>query len=259
MRAFLAFTKKEWMEQLRSGRLMILTILFVLFGIMNPAFAKLTPWLLETMAESLEESGMVITAVEIDALDSWVQFFKNIPMALVVVVLMESGIFAKEYQSGTLVMALTKGLHRYKVVLAKAAVLVTMWTGFYWVNVGITYIYNDYFWDNSIAENLGFALVCWWVFGLWTIALQVFFSTILSTNTGVMVGTGAVVVASYVAGILPKLSQYMPTFLMDGNSLIYGAKAVEDYTTALLIAGMTGLICMMVCVSGVLHMPYAQE
>ena len=65
MRAFLAFMKKEWLEQIRSSRLIILTILFVLFGIMNPAIAKLTPWLFEVMAESLEESGMVVTTVEV--------------------------------------------------------------------------------------------------------------------------------------------------------------------------------------------------
>ena len=49
----IAFWKKEWLEQLRSGKLIILGILFVLFGIMNPAVAKLTPWLLEAMADSL--------------------------------------------------------------------------------------------------------------------------------------------------------------------------------------------------------------
>lgn len=35
--------KKEWMEQVRSGRLLILVIIFILLGIMNPAVAKLTP------------------------------------------------------------------------------------------------------------------------------------------------------------------------------------------------------------------------
>ena len=132
MRAFLAFMKKEWLEQIRSSRLVILTILFVLFGIMNPAIAKFTPWLFEVMAESMEESGMIVTMVEIDAMTSWVQFFKNVPMAL------------------------TKGLHRYKVVFSKATVLVTMWTILYWLHFGITYVYNDYFWENSVAKNLLF-------------------------------------------------------------------------------------------------------
>ena len=43
MKSLLAFIKKETMEQFRSGRLMILGILFVLLGVMNPAVAKITP------------------------------------------------------------------------------------------------------------------------------------------------------------------------------------------------------------------------
>lgn len=248
MRAFFAFIKKEWMEQFRSSRLVILTILFVLFGIMNPAIAKLTPWLFETMAESLEESGMIVTAVEVDAMTSWVQFFKNVPMALIVFVLMESNIFTKEYQSGTLILALTKGLHRYKVVFSKLTVLVSMWTGLYWMHFGITYVYNDYFWDNSIVQNLLASVTHWWIFGLWVIALQVLFSTIAGANTGVLVGTGAVVAASYVAGLLPKLSKYMPTLLMDGNALIYGTKEVAEYKAAWIIALLTGIICIIASV-----------
>ena len=246
MRAFLAVFKKEWMEQLRSSRFIILTILFIMFGLMNPAIAKLTPWLFEVMAESLEESGMIVTTVEVDAMTSWVQFFKNVPMALIVFVLMQSNIFTKEYQSGTLVLALTKGLHRYKVVLSKAAVLIFMWTGLYWMHYGITYVYNDYFWDNSIAKNLLFAVVCWWIFGLWVIALLVLFSTIANANTGVLVGTGAVVFGLYMLSLLPKLTKYTPTLLMDGNSLIYGVKDVEDYTIAFAIACITGVVCIVV-------------
>ena len=38
-----AFGKKEWMELVRSGKFLVLLILFCLFGIMNPAVAKLRP------------------------------------------------------------------------------------------------------------------------------------------------------------------------------------------------------------------------
>ena len=248
MRAFLAFMKKEWMEQIRSSRFVILGIVFVLFGIMNPAMAKLTPWLFEVMADSMEESGMIVTVVEVDAMTSWVQFFKNVPIALIVFVLMQSNIFTKEYQSGTLVLALTKGLHRYKVMLSKVVVLVTMWTGFYWMHYGITYVYNDYFWDNSIAKNLLFSATCWWIFGLWVIGAMVLFSAMASVNTIVMVGTGAVAAISYTAGLLPKLAKYTPALLMDGNSLIYGAKDVEDYTIALMITVVTGIVCIIASV-----------
>ncbi len=248
MRSFIAFMKKEWMEQMRSSKLVILGIVFVLFGIMNPAMAKLTPWLLEVMAESLEESGMVVTTVEVDAFDSWVQFYKNIPMALIIFVIVESSIFTKEYQTGTLVLALTKGLHRRTVVFAKVTMLIILWTVGYWMNYGITYVYNDYFWDNAIAKNLLFSGACWWVFGLWVIALFVLFSTIANTNTGVLMGTGGVAVACYLIGLLPKLSKYMPTFLMDGNSLIYGVKDVEDYVPAMIICVASGVFCFAVSI-----------
>ena len=93
MKSLLSFIKKEWMEHVRSGRLMILGMIFVLFGIMNPAIAKMTPWLMETMADSLAESGLIVSEVKVTALDSWMQFYKNAPMALIVFVLLESSIF----------------------------------------------------------------------------------------------------------------------------------------------------------------------
>lgn len=239
MRSLLAFTKKEITEQARTGKLLFLGILFILFGIMNPAVAKLTPWLMEQMADSLADMGMNITEVTVTAMDSWVQFFKNIPMALIAFVLLESSIFTKEYRSGTLILSLTKGLARWKVVMSKTALLTLLWTAGYWLCYGITYAYNAYYWDNSIAQSLVFSAVAWWVFGLWVIALTVLFSTISTANTGVLVGTGGVVLASSLAGMIPKLTKYLPTMLTDGNSLIYGTKNPEDYTAALIVACVT--------------------
>ena len=243
MRSLIAFMKKEITEQIRSSRLMVLGILFVLFGIMNPAVAKLTPWLFEIMADSLAESGMTVTDVTVTAMDSWVQFFKNMPMALIAFVLLESSIFTKEYQTGTLLLSLTKGLSRYKVVISKAAVLTVLWTVGYWVCFGITYGYNAYFWDNAIAQNLMFSVVCWWVFGLWVISLTVLFSTVSTSNTGVLLGAGGVVLASYLLGMIPKIGKYLPTRLTDGNSLIYGAAEAKVYTVPLILVAVTGAAC----------------
>ena len=113
MRQLKAFIKKELLEQLRGGRAVILGILFCLFGIMNPATAKMLPWLLAIMSEQLAESGMHITEIEVDAMTSWTQFFKNMPMLLIVFIVMFSGIMTAEYQKGTLINVITKGLKRW--------------------------------------------------------------------------------------------------------------------------------------------------
>ncbi len=248
MRSLFAFIKKEFTEQFRSGRLIILGLLFVLFGIMNPAIAKLTPWLLETMADSLAESGMIVTDVKVSAMDSWVQFYKNIPIGLIAFVLIENSIFTKEYISGTLVLSLTKGLERYKVVISKTVVLTVLWSICYWMCFGITYGYNAYFWDNSIAQNLMFSVVCWWLFGVMVVALMVLFSAVAKSNTGVLLGTGGVVLVSYLIGLLPKCSKYLPTNLADGNSLIYGLAETKTYMPSLLIAIATGVISFVISI-----------
>ena len=128
MRQLSAFLRKEGMELIRTGKIWILLIIFILFGIMNPAIAKLTPWMVETMSDSLAESGMVLTEVKVNAMTSWNQFYKNISMALIIFALMLSGILTTEYQKGTLVNMLTKGLIRWKVVGAKSIASIGLWT-----------------------------------------------------------------------------------------------------------------------------------
>ena len=107
MTQLMAFTKKEFMEVIRTGKFLILTVLFIIFGVMNPAFAKLTPWMMEAFSESLKGSGLTVTEAKVDALTSWTQFYKNVPMALIVFLLMFSGILAVEYQKGTLINMIT--------------------------------------------------------------------------------------------------------------------------------------------------------
>ena len=74
MMAFIAFTKKEWMESVRTYKFFILITVFLLFGFMNPIIAKVMP---ELLASVLPE-GMFITLAPPNAIDSWMQFFKNV-------------------------------------------------------------------------------------------------------------------------------------------------------------------------------------
>ena len=248
MKSLFAFIKKECMEQLRSARLWITLTLFVLLGIMNPAVAKLTPWLLEVMADSLAESGMIVTDVRVSAMDSWVQFFKNMPIGLIAFVLLQGAIFTKEYGSGTLVLSLTKGLERYKVVISKAGILCAIWSLGYWLCFGITYLYNSYFWDNSVAQNLLLSVVYWWLFGVFVISLMILFSTVSASNTGVLLGTGAIVLVSYIIGLLPKANQYLPTMLTDGNSLIYGMAQSKEYFAAMMVTAVATAVCFVISI-----------
>ncbi len=248
MRAFLAFFKKELLEFARNGKLTILGILFFAFGIMNPAIAKLTPWMMEMLSEELAQSGMTVTEVTVDALTSWTQFFKNIPMALIAFVLMTGSTFTKEYESGTLVLMLTRGLARYKVLLAKVALLLCVWSAGYFLCFGITYGYNAYFWDNSIATDLVPAVLYWYLFGVLTVALTVLFSVVVNNYGGVMLLTGAGVLAFYLAGLFPKVTKYMPTTLMNGMNILVGAEKAADFIPAVIITAVLAVVAIVISI-----------
>lgn len=234
MRSLIAFIKKELLDYFRSGKLVILGVVFVLFGIMNPLIAKLTPLLFELLSDSLEQSGIQITQTQITALDSWIQFYKNIPMALIIIAVIQSTVFTKEYQSTTLILSLTKGLERYKVIVAKSIVLIGIWTVGYWISYFITYGYNMIYWDNSILSNLGFAAFCFWLLGMFVIALIVFFSTLSKSNVGVLLGAGGVVLAGYLISMLPKIGKYLPSYLINCNGIIVGMDVHDFYPTIII-------------------------
>ena len=248
MTQLIAFTKKEWMEVLRTGKFVILTVLFIIFGVMNPAIAKLTPWMMEALSESLEDSGLIVTEAKVDALTSWVQFYKNVPMALIVFLLMFSGILAVEYQKGTLINMITKGLSRWKIVMSKSVVLFLLWSFGYWMCYGITYAYNEYFWDNSIAEDVGFVAFCVYMLGVWLIALMMLMSTLFSAGSAVTVGTGGVFFVLYLLSMLPDLKEYLPTYLMGASGLLSGAGEAGDYTAALVVAAGLTVVQLVVAV-----------
>ena len=249
MRAFVAFFKKEMMEAFRSGKLLLLGILFLAFGVMNPAIAKITPWLMDLLSEEMAEIGMTVIEVQVDALTSWTQFFKNIPMALIAFVFIYGSVFTREYEKGTLVLVLTKGLARYKVVLAKTLATVLVWTLGYWLCFSVTYAYNAYFWDNSIAHHLLPAVLYWWIFGIFISAMIVFFSVLLDSYGGVLLATGGVVLASNLLEMIPKLADFVPTALMNGaGALIFNTKAPSDYLIAFVIALAVSMACIAVSI-----------
>ena len=248
MKSLVSFMKKEYLEAARTGRIVILLLLFALFGIMSPAIAKLTPWMMETLSDSMAESGFIVTNVQVDALTSWTQFFKNIPIALIAFVLIFSDTFTKEYKSGTLLLILTKGLSRYKVVLAKAVLLLSLWTVGYGICFAITYGYNAYFWDNRIMNHLVFTVTIWWLFGVWVICLMVLFSSLLQNNAGVIMCVGGTVLLVYLLSIIPKVKAYSPAILMNTNSLLMGMEEIDVYIKAIIVAVSWGIVCVAVSI-----------
>ena len=242
MNEFNVFLRKEITESIRTGRLFILLLLFVLFGIMNPAIAKMLPWMFELLQESMDEIGMSISDITINAFTSWEQFYKNMPMALIAFLLLCSNLFSKEYQAKTLIILVTKGLKRSVIVLSKAFFVNLCWTAGFFLCYGITYFYNDYFWDNSIAANLFPAALLWYFFGLCMINICIFFSVLFNGTGQVLLGTGLVFVLGYLVLMIPKVGKYSFVFLSKSESLLTNLSKVKDFIPAFVVSAVLILL-----------------
>lgn len=214
MKVYIAFIKKEFVECSRTYKLFLMITSFLILGILNPITAKITPMLLD----SFMPEGITITVNEPTALDSWTQFFKNVPqMGLIVMVIIFSGIMANEFSRGTLINMLTKGLPRNIVILSKFTMAAAVWTVSYSVCFLTTYFYTAYFWNQEGIVNLIPAVFCVWLFGILLLSTIILGGVLFKGYSGGLLFTGGFTVVLFLLNILPFMQKYNPVMLVSGN------------------------------------------
>lgn len=214
MRAYIAFTKKEIYELAKTYKLLLLVVVFLIFGFMNPVVAKLTP----DVMKSLMEDGINISMPEATIFDSWAQFFKNVSqMGLIVLVIMFSGLISNELSKGTLVNMLTKGLSRKTVILSKFTSTCLVWTFSYFLSALVTFLYSMLFWENTEVDNLLFSISIVWIFGIFLISAIILGGILFKTSYGSMLFCGAIVACLLFLNVFPKVQEYNPIQLISVN------------------------------------------
>lgn len=236
MKQSMVMIQKELTELVRTGKITLLVIVFSIFGIMNPALAKLTPWMLGLMGSSLAEQGITIGPIAVNALTAWTQYFKNLLMEYILILAVFSGIFAQEYGSGTLVNILTKGVSRGKVAAAKLTAALLSWSVCYWLAFFITLGYSAYFWGDAPMSGIWFAAVCAYLMGVWLLSLELAFASAFSNGMYALLCTAGVYAILYALSMIPALAAYLPTRLGDGLTLLTGDRLAVDFMPSVWIS-----------------------
>lgn len=241
MRGLTAFLKKEFCEMIRTYKVLILGTVFFLLGVMGPLTAKYMP---EIMEQFLPE-GMVLALETPRAIDSWMQFFKNVPqMGLVIVVIVFSGMMASEWSKGTLILVLTKGLARRNVILAKFLTANLLWAVCYWLCFAISYGYTRYFWKED-TPHLGAAVTFVWLFGVMLIAVTLLGGVLFKGSYTTLLFTGFLLVIMFILNIFPALQDYNPIMLFtSGIELLEGAKKLGDFAAPSIITGAAAAVSL---------------
>lgn len=214
MRGFQAFTKKEIRENTRNYRFFILGIVFAVVGLLSPLSARFLPELME----NLIDENITIILAEPTYIDSWLQFFSNMTqMGLVAFVLVFSSILAKEYDKGTLVHMVTKGLPRLTIYYSKFVVMLVSWTVFYWMSFAITLGYTFYYFPEGNTEGLFLATGALYLFGVMLIAILISSAAFFSSVFAPLLTVGVFVTALFILNLFPTVAEWSPVQLASRN------------------------------------------
>lgn len=215
MRNYWAFLKKEVLEYTRTYKLLIMLMVFAVFGITNPLVAKLLPDILGSL---MTDNSITMTLPEATAYDAWTQFFKNATqMGFIVMVILFSSALSSELSKGTLINMLTKGLSRTAVILSKYTCMVLVWTISFALCFGLTYAYTVYLFPTGETVSLLFSTFCLWLFGVFLLAVLLLSATLTKNNYGCLLITGAAAVVCMLVNIIPAAHKYNPISLATDN------------------------------------------
>ena len=247
MRIFLSLLKKEAIEGARTKKMISTFILFLLIGLISPLTAKLTPMILQSIATG----NIDINVAPPSEIDSWTQFFKNISqIGMFGLAIILSTQMANEFQKGTLINLLSKGLPRYQVVLSKIFYNFILWFIAYFCSFILTYFYTKYFFGISFPiRNILMAALLPFIFGLFLISLEILAGVISGNVIGTLILTTAGIVIQLILSIRDEIVKYMPIALIGKPVNLIKGIGYDDYYVPIITGSILLILCIVISIA----------
>ncbi len=210
-RAFTVACRKEWMQLWRTRRVIVVGMVFLLFGFFSPLSAKFMPEIIKSMPGAEQFASLVPTPTVKDALE---QYIKNLTQfGFILAVLLGMGAVAGEKEHGAAALILSKPLPRWAFVLSKFVAQAALYALGFVLSMAATYGYTLMLFG---PVDLGSFLVCNLLLLLWLLVFVAI--TLLGSSLGGGTGAAAGIgfggsVLVLLAGNLPYVGPVMPTIL----------------------------------------------
>ena len=248
--SYMILLKKEMVEGIRTYRLLIMGALFLLFGFLSPALAKLLPELIKSLGTG---EAMIIEVPTPTVSDSWLQFFSNhTQMTLIILLITFSNSLSREIGNGTLIYLVTKGISRNAAMLAKITYQSLLWLVGLLVSFFVTYLYNLVLFpgEQQLLSTLLFYLCALWLFGVLFLFLSNLGQVLLPKGFGGLLVAFLGLVVFLIMGIFPKLAKFSPLRLVEVSGAAMKADVPLDplqwplvlATVLILLAAVGGII-----------------
>lgn len=205
--------RKELLEQWRTRKVLVVIVVFLLFGLSSPLLARFTSDLLKTVPGAEQFAGLVPEPKTADAV---VQYVKNLTQfGFIIAILLGMGAIAGERERGTAAMTLSKPVPRWAYVMAKfdaqalvylAAILLSGLAA--WFYTGLLFEPGLEFWPFMLGN-----LLLW----VWLLAFvaAVALGSAIGRTTLIAAGLGLLFsVVLLIGGAFPQAAGLLPAGLV---------------------------------------------
>lgn len=244
MSGYIAFVKKEFTENMKNYRFLILFAVFLIFGIMSAFLAKFTPEILSAFAADMEMTSEPV------ALDAWKQFYKNISgVGFSAFIILYGSCLSGEYSKGTLVLMVTKGLSRKAVILAKYTVAAVLMTICYWISYTVTYGYTAFLWHDTGLFHVALAAFALWLVGFLYLSILMVGCVIFKQTFTSILFTGGIVAVISLLGIVEPIAKFNPFILTSKNvDLLSGEIVPSDFIMPALLSVAISILGLLIAI-----------
>lgn len=221
MSIFVAF-RKEWMEIIRSYRLLVVAVVLVFFGLTSPLMTKLTPEIGKLMPA---DSGISIQVTRPPSVqDVIVQYVKNTAQfGILLAILLSMGTVAHEKDKGTAAMILVKPLPRGAFLGAKFAALAALFAITILAAAIACFYYTMLLFEAMNIWNWMVLNMLLFVYVLVYVAITLLCSTLVKSPVAAGgMAVGALILLGLI-GLIPALGKFLPGELVAwGTRLMLG-------------------------------------
>ena len=228
--------RKEWMELIRTYRLLIVAVVLVFFGLTSPLLAKYTPEIIMLVPGGEEISKIIPPPTVWDAVT---QYVKNMTQfGIVLALLLTMGVVAQEKDKGTAAMILVKPMPRGAFLSAKFLGLAVMFAICLTAAGLACYYYTLLLFEAMdilhwlVLNALLFLCVMVYV------ALTLFCSTLVKSPPaagGIALG---VLVVLGLLGAIPGLGKYLPSELITWGARLMQGDSTSSWTALWVSLGL---------------------
>lgn len=214
MMGFNVLLIKELREQLRTGRLIAVAAVFVLFGILGPLTDRYTREIINALGANTGEIENILPPPSLAG--SLAQIIKNLSQfGIICALLLAMGSVAWEKDRGTAGMIMTKPASRAAFLTAKLAAMSLNLALAVTLGCGLGYIYTLVLYPDvfPLVGYVEMSLILWWTTVIF-LAITMLFSTVLRSA---MAAAGVGLVALLVLGLLvalPLIGPWSPLGLL---------------------------------------------